>query len=166
MSFGQGACAFLRRSACCRPVSGKKLILKRNRSDAVSAIVEPLYLFDLASTQARYLTIRQAAVAENIANVNTPGYKALEVAPFSAVYDTAGLQMATTKPDHLQPDLFDPASISGQQSAPWEVTYSGNSVSLEQQMLEANQINRSYSLNMALSKIFNQMLAMSVKGPS
>ena len=127
--------------------------------------MEPLYLFGLASTQARYLAMRQAVVAENVANVNTPGYNALDVAPFSTVYDAAGLQMATTNVNDLSPDLFDLASLSEKADSPWEVNYSGNSVSLEQEMLNANEVNRSYSLNMAVTTAFNRMLATSVKGP-
>jgi flagellar basal-body rod protein FlgB len=138
----------------------------RARFNVASVIVEPLYVFGLASTEARWLTIRQAVVAQNVANAYTPGYKALEVAPFADVYDTAGLQMATTQPDQLSPDLFDLASFAEKENAPWEVTYSGNSVSLEQEMLSANEVNRNYSLNMAIVKSFNQMLSMSVKGPS
>lgn len=132
----------------------------------MSAIVEPLYLFDLTSAQARWLTIRQAAVAQNVANANTPSYKALEIAPFSEIYDAAGMQMATTQPDHLTPDPYDLASIAEKEDSPWEVTYSGNSVSLEQEMLSANEINRDYSLNMAIVKGFHQMLSMSLKGSS
>lgn len=131
--------------------------------DAVSAVVQPLYIFGLASTQARYLAIRQDAVAQNVANANTPGYKALEVAPFSAVYDAAGLQMATTNPNDLSPDPLDLASSSERGASPWEVTYSGNSVSLEQEMLEASEVNRNYSLNMAITTSFYKMLATSVK---
>lgn len=132
----------------------------------MSVIVEPLYLFDLASTQTRWLTLRQAAVAENVANANTPSYQALEVAPFSQVYDTAGMQMATTQPGHMAPDPYDLASIAEKDTTPWEVTYSGNSVSLEQEMLSANEINRDYSLNMAIVRGFRQMLSMSLKGSS
>ena len=33
-------------------------------------------------------------------------------------------------------------------------------------MLSANEVNRSYSLNTALVKSFNQMLSMSTKGPA
>lgn len=132
----------------------------------MSVIVEPLYLFDLASTQTRWLTLRQAAVAENVANANTPSYQALEVAPFSQIYDAAGMQMATTQPGHMAPDPYDLASIAEKDTTPWEVTYSGNSVSLEQEMLSANEINRDYSLNMAIVRGFRQMLSMSLKGSS
>ncbi|MHB8883518.1 MAG: flagellar basal body rod protein FlgB [Methylovirgula sp.] len=127
--------------------------------------MEPLYLFSLAATQTRYLAIRQAAVAENVANANTPGYKAVDVTPFSAVYDSAGMQMAATHAGDLSPNLFDLASVSSQETTPWEVTYSGNSVSLEQEMLKSDEINRDYSLNTQLTTIFNRMLATSVKGP-
>ncbi len=130
----------------------------------MSVIVEPLYLFDLASAQSRWLTIRQASVAQNVANANTPGYKALVVAPFSDVYDAAGTQMSVTQPDHLSPDPYDLASMTEKDDTPWEVTYSGNSVSLEQEMLTANEVNRDYSLNMAIVKGFHQMLSMSLKG--
>jgi flagellar basal-body rod protein FlgB len=129
----------------------------------VGAIVEPVYLFDLAAAQARWLSVRQAAVAQNVANANTPGYKGLEVAPFSDVFDSAGLQMTVTQPDHLTPNSFELASYVEKDSTPWEVTYSGNSVSLEQEMLNANEVNRDYSLNMATMKAFNQMMSMSLK---
>ncbi len=72
--------------------------------------------------------------------------------------------MAVTQPDHLSPDPFDLASMTEKDDTPWEVTYSGNSVSLEQEMLTANEVNRDYSLNMAIVRSFNQMLSMSVKG--
>jgi len=47
--------------------------------------MESVHLFELASQQARWLSARQVTVAENIANANTPGYKAADVPPFEAV---------------------------------------------------------------------------------
>ena len=44
----------------------------------------PVQLFELASQQAHWLSARQVAVAENIANANTPGYKAADVPPFES----------------------------------------------------------------------------------
>lgn len=136
------------------------------RFNVVSVKVGPLYLFSLASADARWLAIRQAAVSQNVANANTPGYKADKVPAFSQVYEASGLQMATTQPDHVSPDLFELASTAGKSEKPWETTLSGNSVSLEQEMLNANEINRNYSMNTAIVKSFNQMLAMSVKESS
>jgi flagellar basal-body rod protein FlgB len=35
--------------------------------------MQPVSLFDLASQQARWLSVRQSAVAGNVANINTHG---------------------------------------------------------------------------------------------
>jgi flagellar basal-body rod protein FlgB len=47
-----------------------------------------IHLFDLASQQARWLSARHIAVASNIANANTPGYKAADVPPFETAVIT------------------------------------------------------------------------------
>jgi len=125
--------------------------------------VQPIYLLDLASQQERWLTVRQAVVAQNIANANTPGYAGMDVGAFEEVYDGAQLQMTETNSKHLSVDALDPESSTTKESAPWEVTRSGNSVSLEQEMLKAGSINREYSLNTSVVKAFNQMLSASVK---
>jgi flagellar basal-body rod protein FlgB len=45
----------------------------------------------------------------------------------------------------------------------WETTYSGNSVSLEQEMMKEGDINRSFTLNANIKRAFHQMLMLSVK---
>ena len=56
--------------------------------------MEPVYLFDLASAQQHWLAVRQATVAENVANANTPGYVGKDVAPFVDVLQQAQLQLS------------------------------------------------------------------------
>ena len=41
-------------------------------------------IFDLAARQESWLLARQRVVAQNSANANTPGYKALDIKPFEA----------------------------------------------------------------------------------
>ena len=60
--------------------------------------MQPIQLFDLASKQAHWLTVRQTVVAGNIANANTPSYQSRDVAAFDAVLQETGLRMAATKP--------------------------------------------------------------------
>jgi flagellar basal-body rod protein FlgB len=50
-----------------------------------------IHLFDLASQQARWLSARHIAVASNIANANTPGYKAADVPPFETAPQQAAV---------------------------------------------------------------------------
>lgn len=126
--------------------------------------MEPIYLFDLAASQARWLAVRQATVAENIANANTPGYMAKDVVPFGDIYQQTQLQLVTTNPAHMGSDPIDLSSMAGQDEQPWEVTPSGNSVSMEHEMLKANEVGRDYSMNTAIVKAFHQMMSLSLKG--
>ncbi len=129
----------------------------------IELCVEPIYLFDLASQQERWLTVRQAVVAQNVANANTPGYVAKDIGEFQDVFDGAQVQLVSTNPNHLGIDPLDPASAAEKEDDPWEVVHSGNSVGIEKEMLKANKINRDYSLNTSIVKTFNQMLSASVK---
>jgi len=126
--------------------------------------VGPIHLFDLASRHAQWLTVRQTAIAENISNANTPGYEAGDVAPFEAIYDGAGLSIATSDPRHLGFEAAEPASFAVKDAPAWEIHHSGNSVSLEQELMKANEVNGDYSLNRGISKAFNRMLLASLKG--
>jgi flagellar basal-body rod protein FlgB len=124
----------------------------------------PIQLFDLASQQARWLSARQVAVAGNIANANTPGYKAVDVPPFEAVLDQTNLTMTATSPLHMSIDPMAPEAIPVNEAPAWEVTPSGNSVSLEQELLKSREVGTANSLNRAIVKVFNQMLMTSLKG--
>lgn len=146
------------------PASGKIWALNFSQLDTADTIVEPIYLFDLAASQARWLAVRQAAVAENVANANTPGYTAKDVAPFGDVYAQTQLQLASTNPAHFSNDPSDLASATSNDDSPWEVTPSGNSVSMEHEMLKANKVNRDYSMNTAIVKAFHQMMSLGLKG--
>jgi flagellar basal-body rod protein FlgB len=126
--------------------------------------VGPIHLFELASLQARWLAVRQATVAQNVANASTPGYSALDVTPFADVYDRFQTGLAATNAAHFREDGVETGSLTAKDTGAWEVAHSGNSVSLEQEMLKANEVNRAYSMNTAITKAFGQMLNSSVKG--
>ena len=64
---------------------------------------DPLHLFfELASSQARWLELRQSTIAANVANANTPGFKARDVEPFNKVLDGMPVKLALTSPSHIQ----------------------------------------------------------------
>jgi flagellar basal-body rod protein FlgB len=126
--------------------------------------MESVHLFELASQQARWLSARQVTVAENIANANTPGYKAADVPPFEAVLNGTNLEIATTNAGHISTDPSAPESIAAREAPAWEVTHSGNSVSLEQELLKSGEVTSQASLNRTIVRAFNQMLMTSLKG--
>jgi flagellar basal-body rod protein FlgB len=125
-------------------------------------VVGPVYLFDVASSHARWLSLRQATIASNVANANTPGYRAQDIEPFDKLLDTKVVALAVTSPKHLTTETsLRPQGTRKEDS--WEVVHSGNSVNLEQEMLKAGDINRDYSLNTAIIRSFHRMFMSSVK---
>ncbi len=126
--------------------------------------MQPLALFSLASQEASWLSTRQATIASNVANANTPGYQAQDVRPFSAVMQHLQLPMAVTEAGHIQPaSLGGGEQVKVKPTEAWDVLYSGNSVNLEQEMMKAGDVNRAHSLNVNIVRSFHQMLMSAVK---
>lgn len=126
--------------------------------------MESIYLFELASRQARWLSARQVAIAGNIANVDTPKYKAQDVEPFVETLERTQLGMAATVPGHIGIASAAPGGVQTIDRKGWAVEESGNSVTVEAELLKAGQVNRAFSLNTAIVKSFHRMLMTSVKG--
>lgn len=119
----------------------------------------PVNLFDLASQQARWLSVRQSTVAGNIANTNTPGYRAREVEPFESVLNSKQVVMASTNPAHLKAGGAGQASFAvADIEQPRTVLPSENTVTLEQELIKAGEVRRSFELNTAIVKSFHRML--------
>ncbi len=125
--------------------------------------MQTLALFSLASQEANWLSTRQATIASNVANANTPGYRAQDVQPFSAVLEHLQLPMATTSAGHIQPASLSGGKVNVKPSESWDVVYSGNSVNLEQEMMKAGDVNRAHGLNVNVVRSFHQMLMNAVK---
>ena len=122
-----------------------------------------IHLFDVVSRHNKWLSVRQSTIASNIANANTPGYKALDVEPFAKTLETTRLAMNSTQPGHIPDDTSRSAAVEARKSESWETTHSGNSVSLEQELINAGDVNRAFRLNTSVAKTFHRMLLASVK---
>jgi flagellar basal-body rod protein FlgB len=124
----------------------------------------PIHLFDVTSRANHWLSVRQSTIAENVANANTPGFKAQDVKPFESVLDTMSLALATTRPEHVS---HSPAGFARTEVTPdegVEVLHSGNTISLEKEMAKAGEVNRAFALNTSVLKAFHRMLMTSTKG--
>lgn len=108
-----------------------------------------LDLFRVAGQMAAHAGTRQASVAMNVANADTPGYRASHVAPFSESYraDTAG-RLKRTRPGHMVTGSANMRPNEAALSA--EPSPNGNSVSLEQEMLESVDAAREHSRALAI----------------
>jgi flagellar basal-body rod protein FlgB len=132
----------------------------------VGAAVQPVYLFDLAFQRSQWLSVRQTAVAENIANANTPNYRARDVEPFAATLDqtSGGLTMVATSAGHLSLESAPVRASTVNAARSWDITSHGNDVSMEKELIKAGEVTRDYSLNVSIVKTFHRMWMMSVKG--
>ena len=104
-----------------------------------------------------------AITAGNVANASTPGYQAVDLKPFSAFLDKSAENIATTNPAHLSFASLGSGKTQTVQSGSPDTTLSGNSVSLEAEMVKLGDINRSLSLNTNIQRVFHQMLMTAVK---
>jgi flagellar basal-body rod protein FlgB len=99
-----------------------------------------LRIFAVASAMARHAASRQALTAQNIANADTPGYRARDLAPFDAA-------MAESAPARMI-------------ETPGEPSPNGNTVSLEAEMLRSASAARDHDIAVTLySKSLNLLRA-------
>ncbi|MBP0492485.1 flagellar basal body rod protein FlgB [Pararoseomonas indoligenes] len=112
---------------------------------------------NLAETRLRWLDRRQEVLSRNIANADTPGYRARDLAPFAAhlARATAPRAMSRTDPRHLTPaGSGDPAA----RTAPAEeVSPNGNAISLDEQALKVADTDSAHALAMGLYKSWTGM---------
>ncbi|KQQ38198.1 MULTISPECIES: flagellar basal body rod protein FlgB [Rhizobium/Agrobacterium group] len=127
--------------------------------------MQQIQLFELASRQAEWLSIRQQVVSTNIANANTPQYRAQDVTPFQSVLDASNIPMARTNSAHfasvgLGSDNVDVRDedlnneIGNQES--------GNTVAVASELSKSGEIKRQYELNTQLVKAFHNMMLTAV----
>lgn len=117
----------------------------------------------IAQQHSRWLLARQNAIASNIANASTPGYRATDVKPFSALLERRDLAMSATNAAHIQ--TAEPALklTGGVRDRSTEVSHSGNTVSLNRQMIMANEVRQGYALNTSVVRAFHRFLLSAAK---
>jgi flagellar basal-body rod protein FlgB len=122
-----------------------------------------VFLFELASRHMTWLAQRQSVIAGNVANADTPGYRAQDVRPFEAVLDSMAPSLTVTKPGHMgfsQP-IAEPSEL--EPGSTWGTSHSGNSVSLESELMKASSTARLMNIDTSLARSFQRMLLSSVK---
>jgi flagellar basal-body rod protein FlgB len=121
-------------------------------------------LFALASQQAEWLATKRSVITANVANANTPGYRAKEIADFKSLLDPMAVNTTSTNARHITTDgmqgMIETDETSG---AAGEVYHSGNAVNLDQEFLKAGDVARQQSLNVGVVRAFHRMLLASAK---
>ncbi|GAB4531521.1 MAG: flagellar basal body rod protein FlgB [Roseibium sp.] len=105
-------------------------------------------LFKALKSKMQWHQTRQGVLAENIANSDTPGYAARELKTYSFAdhvgRETFSLATATTKAGHITGMLSGQTDAKVEEQDSFEVTPSGNSVNLEEEMMKLTQNQMDY----------------------
>jgi flagellar basal-body rod protein FlgB len=123
--------------------------------------MQTLPLFDLASRQAHWLAARQSAVASNIANVNTPDYLSVDVAPFKDLLDGPVSAPKATNARHFQMDGSAAAIPQADNSK--EAFSTGASVDIESELMKEGEVHKAFELNTAIVKSFHRMIMSAIR---
>jgi flagellar basal-body rod protein FlgB len=126
---------------------------------------EKLEITRMAQALAAHAGARQGAVAQNIAQADTPGYQAVDLPDFAAAYRDAGggVAMRATRAGHLTDaasrlDLA-PRTTRGAASP------NGNSVSLEAEMVKAVEVRQSHDMALAIYRSVSDIVRASLGRP-
>jgi len=114
--------------------------------------IKNIALFQAMGSKMGYLSTRQGVIAQNIANADTPEYRArdLKEVDFGAVLKKVSgskeIRMERTQAGHIPPG----GSINDvdvrKSRKPYEVAPADNAVILEEQMVKASQTTMDYNL--------------------
>lgn len=120
------------------------------------------YVMKLAQNLARHSGARQAQIAKNIANADTPGYRARDLAAFSETFEQSGQtrEVRTTRAGHMNGTAlgtaFQTHDVGGQASP------NGNNVSVEVEMARGTDAKSSHEMALTVYKSSLDMLRMSL----
>ncbi|MDR3438518.1 flagellar basal body rod protein FlgB [Telmatospirillum sp.] len=121
---------------------------------------EDLTLFAMAQKSMDWLSKRQEVLSENVANANTTGYQAKDLAPISFKHmleKDVAVRAATTNPMHVSPEVEPVKFETVTERSPDESKPNGNSVLIEEQMQKIGEVKGSYEL---AANLFTKHLTM------
>lgn len=122
---------------------------------------QSLSLFQTAAAMAKHAGARQAVVAQNVANADTPGYRAKTIPPFRDVVDQANPGgMRASRSGHIgagQKTSETRASIAATEPSP-----NGNSVSIEEEMMKSVEVSSEHNRSLAIYRHAMTVLRTSI----
>jgi len=110
-----------------------------------------LEIFNMAQGLATHASARQSKIATNVANADTPGFRAQDIAPFEDSYRVkgGGGHMRSTRAEHHLTEDAGPYSAHAI-DRPGPSSPNGNTVSLETEMVNAVEVKQSHELALTI----------------
>lgn len=125
-------------------------------------------LFGVVKKRLAWLTQRQEVLAHNVANADTPGFRARDLEPFRfremIRRETMQINMNTTRADHLGGRRRRIRDFAEEESRrPFETAPAGNAVVLEEQMAKVSATGFNYKLATQLYRKHLRMFSSAVR---
>jgi flagellar basal-body rod protein FlgB len=120
--------------------------------------ISDIPILSMLRTRMQWHQERQRVLAENVANADTPGYRARDIAPpnFERTLQAASLNLVRTDPGHLGAAAGG-AQFGESHDPHYEVRPRGNAVSHEDEMLKLAGNQMDYD---AVTSIYTHSLAL------
>jgi flagellar basal-body rod protein FlgB len=122
---------------------------------------EKLEIVRMAQAYAAHAGARQGEIARNIANADTPGFKARDLRPFDESYEIAGGQMRATRAGHFDPTPPSQSDVEDR-LVPGAASPNGNTVSLEAEMVKAVEVRQQHEMALAIYRSTSSILRTSL----
>lgn len=120
-----------------------------------------LEVIQMAQSLARHAGARQAEIARNIANADTPGYRAQDLAAFATSYGAEATGLRHSRPGHFGAGTAGRADLLADRTAA-TAEPNGNSVSLEREMLRAAEVRQQHDMALAIYRSSADILRISL----
>ena len=122
---------------------------------------EKLTVLQTAHDMAAHAAARQAVLAGNIANADTPGYKRQDIQPFAEVFARSGGSdfAQATRAGHISSSAMQ-AAIGPDTTAP--SAPNGNSVSIEREMMRSAEARQQHDLALTVFRSLSAILRTSL----
>ncbi|MFN0114010.1 MAG: FlgB family protein [Paracoccaceae bacterium] len=108
------------------------------------------HTMEMAGALSVHAAGRQAAIARNIANADTPGYRTTDAVPFGETYREATSGMRATRSGHLGAGDSPAGAELVDRPALGAMSPNRNNVSLEAEMVAAAEVRRENDLALAV----------------
>jgi flagellar basal-body rod protein FlgB len=124
---------------------------------------DKLNIFQMAGGLAEHASTRQEVIARNIANADTPEYRAQDTTSFAETYkdSSPGTSLKRTRPEHVlgpseQSVHIDIVDTAGPSSP------NGNTVALETEMMKSTEVRHQHDMAMSVYKSSMNIIRSSI----
>ena len=127
---------------------------------------EKLEVVRMAQAMASYAGTRQEVIARNVANADTPGYKAMDLPDFAETYQSGGLPMRATRAGHFGAGHLGAGHMGSGTQAPdliaraghGAASPNGNTVSIETEMVKAVEVRQQHDMALSIYRSSSKIL--------